>query len=179
MATAYTADNYGDVPVFIPGLIGCFIRPFQFNIGTNTANAGFVVNDTVTLCDIPHKSGAGGALVVGYQVEIPSLDTGTSVRLSLGDNNGAAGAFQATFASLLQVGANGAGVLNPVMSWDGTTARAPVRGVVPKQYTSATASNGVVSFILKIATAPNTATTTGVIQGYLLLQPLGTNSVTF
>ncbi len=179
MATALLADNYNDTPFFIPGIIGAFVRPFKFNLTNTLSGLGFVVNDTVTLCDIPHKSGAGGSLVLGYNVEIPSLDTGTAVRLSLGDTNGTAGAFQATFFSAVAIGINAAGVLNPLMGFSGTTATAPVRGAVPVQYTTATATSGVVSFQLKVTTAPTTATTTGVIKGYLLMQPLGTSSVTY
>ncbi len=180
MATAYLADNYNDNPVFIPGIIGAFVRPFKFNIANTTGGVGFIINDTVTLCDIPHKSGAGGCLVLGYNVEIPSLDTGTAVRLSLGDTMGAAGAFQATYFSAVGIGINAAGVMNPQMGWTGTTAVAPVRGVIPLAYSAAaTATNGIVSLQLKVTTAPTTATTTGIIKGYLLLQPLGTTSVTF
>lgn len=184
MSTTYSADTLADIQLDLGWAVaGTFIRPFSFNIATGTSNTGFIINDVVNLCPIPYKSSAG-CLVISYEVEIPSLDTGTSVRASLGDNNGAAGAFQATFASTLQIGANGAGVLAPVMSFDGTTARAPVRGVVPKQYTVGTLYTGYVAwptvyFQFKVTTAPNTATTTGTIKGWLMLQTLNNSSVTF
>ena len=38
---------------------------------------------------------------------------------------------------------------------------------------------GELAFILKVTTAPTTATTTGLITGYLLMQPLGTQSVAY
>ena len=182
MATAYSADTYADMQVDLAwSVAGTFIRPFSFNIGTNTANVGFVINDTVNLCPIPYKN---GVLVVGYEVEIPSLDTGTSVRVSLGDTNGTAGAFNATFAATLQIGANGAGVFGPIMSYDATTVRAPVRGVMPKQYSISTLYSGytawpTINFQLKVTTAPNTATTTGTIKGWLMLQHLNSSAVTF
>jgi hypothetical protein len=186
MATAYKADTYQDTQISAPWGVGqCWIRPFQFNIATGTANTGFIINDTLALCPIPYKNASFGVLVVGYNVEIPSLDTGTSVRVSLGDTNAASNAFQATFAATLQIGANGAGVFNPLMCFDGTTVRAPVRGVVPKQYlasavfTTQASTFPVVDFMLKVTTAPNTATTTGTIKGYLMLQTLNQSAVTF
>jgi len=182
MATVYNADTYADNQLDLAwSVAGTFIRPFQFNIATGTANTGFIINDTLNLCPIPYKN---GVLVVGYEVEIPSLDTGTSVRLQLGDTNGTSGAFQATFFSTTQMGANGAGVFAPVMGFDATTARAPVRGVVPKQYSVSTLYTGytawpTINFQLKVITAPNTATTTGTIKGWLMLQHLNTSAVTF
>lgn len=185
MATAYKADTYNDQQVTTPWHLNTFIRPFSFNIATGTNNTGFIINDTVALCPIPYKEGGYGVLVIGYEVEIPSLDTGTSVRASLGDTNGASNAFQATFVSAVQIGANAAGVLAPVMSFDGTTARAPVRGVVPIQYkaSSVYTTQGntfpTIDFMFKVTTAPNTATTTGTIKGWLLMQALNNSSVTF
>lgn len=186
MATNYNADTQADVQLFIPGIIGAFVRPFSFNIATNTSNAGFVINDTVALCPIPFGAGSKpGVLVLGYHVEIPSLDTGTSVVIALGDNNTAStGAFNATFVSGAGIGINAAGVLSPLMCYTGTTAVAPVRGVVPKQYTVSNANGSAkiyssLQFILKVTTAPNTATTTGTIKGWLMLQPLHSSVVTF
>jgi hypothetical protein len=186
MATAYKADTYADQQITAPWSVGqSWIRPFSFNIATGTASTGFIVNDTLALCPIPYKAGGYGVLVVGYQVEIPSLDTGTSVRLSLGDTNAASNAFQATFFSTVAIGINAAGVLHPLMGYSGTTATAPVRGVVPHQYkasavyTTQSSTFPTVDFMLKVTTAPNTATTTGTIQGYLMLQTLNQSTVTF
>jgi len=183
MATAYYADNYNDNPVFIPGVMGVFAQPFSFNLANNAtlvAAGGFIINDTLALCQIPYKGGGGGVLVLGYNVELPELDTGNTIRVSLGDTGGSAGAFQATYFNDGLAGGTAAGVINPLMSFnDGTTAEAPVRGATPKQYTAATASNGSLDFMLKIITAPGSGTVTGIIKGYLLMQPLGSNSVTF
>lgn len=187
MATAYTADTYSDVQLGAPWAAAqTFIRPFSFNIGTNTTNAGFALNDTVKLCPIPYKEAGYGVLVVGYHVEIPALDTGTSVRVSLGDTDGASNAFQATFSSAVQIGSGGsASVMSPLMNFNGTTSIAPVRGVVPKQYTAAavyTAQGSTfptIDFMFKVTTAPNTATTTGTIKGWLMLQTLMQSAVTF
>jgi len=187
MATAYKADTYGDVQVTAPwGVSQVYSRDFSFNIGTNTANVGFIINDTVALCPIPYKSASYGVLVVGYNIEIPSLDTGTSVRVSLGDTDGASNAFQATFFSAVAIGINAAGVLNPLMGFSGTTATAPVRGVLPIQYLASkiytdqgNSTTKTIDFMLKITTAPNTATTTGTIKGSLFLHTLQQSSVTF
>jgi len=60
-----------------------------------------------------------------------------------------------------------------------------VRGVLPKQYLASavytTQGNTfpVVDFVLKITTAPNTATTTGIIKGSLFLHTLQQSAVTF
>ena len=187
MATAYKADTYQDTQVSSPwGVAQIFSRDFSFNIGTNTSSTGFAVNDTVALCPIPYKMAGYGVLVVGYEIEIPSLDTGTSVRVSLGDTDGASNAFQATFVSAIQIGANGAGVMSPVMCFDATTARAPVRGVLPIQYKASTvytdqgnSTTKTIDFMLKITTAPNTATTTGTIKGSLFMHTLQQSAVTF
>lgn len=186
MATAYVADTYQDTQLSAPwGVAQIFSRDFSFNIATNTANTGFIINDTVALCPIPYKEAGYGILIVGYEIEIPSLDTGTSVRVSLGDTDGASNAFQATFVSTIQIGANGAGVMAPLMCFDATTARAPVRGVLPKQYKASTIytdqgnSFKTIDFMLKITTAPNTATTTGTIKGSLFMHTLQQSAVTF
>ena len=187
MATAYKADTYQDTQLTAPwGSAQTWVRPFSFNIATGTANTGFIINDTLALCPIPYLAAGIGVLVVSYMVEIPSLDTGTSVRVQLGDTNAASNAFQATFFTASQVGGNAAGVLNPLMGFDGTTARAPVRGLVPKAYSvsnvqtaQGTTFKGVIDFMLKISTAPNTATTTGTIKGYLMLQTLMQSAVSF
>lgn len=187
MATAYKADTYQDTQVAAPwGSAQTFFRSFSFNIATGTANTGFIINDTLALCPIPYRMAGIGVLVCSYQIEIPSLDTGTSVRLSLGDTNAASNAFQATFFSTIDVGINAAGVLHPLMGFSGTTAKAPVRGVVPKAYSvsnvqtaQSTSFTGVIDFMLKVTTAPNTATTTGTIKGYLMLQTLMQSAVSF
>lgn len=186
MATAYKADTYADVQITAPwGVAQTYCRPFSFNMGTATANAGFIINDTVALCPIPYKSADVGCLVLGYHIELPSLDTGTSVRVSLGDTNASSNAFQATFFSAVALGNNATSVMSPLMGFNGTTAVAPVRGVVPIQYTpgavySAQASTyPTIDFMLKVTTAANTATTTGTIKGYLMLQTLNQSSATF
>jgi hypothetical protein len=186
VATAYNADTYGDVQIAAPwGVSQTFCRPFSFNIANTTSSVGFALNDTLSLCPIPYRSAGYGVLVLGYNIEIPSLDTGTSVRMSLGDTNAASNAFQATYVATAGIGINAAGVLNPLMSFSGTTAVAPVRGVVPKQYlasavyTTQGSTYPVINFQLKITTAPNTATTTGIIKGYLMMQTLLQSAVTF
>ena len=187
MATAYSAQTYADQQISAPwGVAQSWIRPFSFNIATGTSNTGFIINDTVKLCPIPYRIAGNGVLVVGYLVEIPSLDTGTSVTLDLGDTNGSSNAFQATFVSNQGLGQNAASVMSPVMCFNATTAAAPVRGVVPKQYTvsgvqsaQSTSFTGTIDFVLKIHTAPNTATTTGTIKGWLMLQTLNQSVATF
>jgi hypothetical protein len=185
VATHYTADTEADVQIYAAGGAVTFIRPFSFNIATNTVNTGFIINDTVGLCTIPYKSGAGGVLVVNYHVEVPSLDSATSVVLALGDNNTVTtGAFNATFVTGAAIGQSAAGVLSPLMCYSGTTAVAPVRGVLPKQYTTSNAGGSAtiypdLQFILKVTTAPGTATTSGTIKGWLMLQTLNASVATF
>lgn len=188
MATAYVADTFNDQQVFIPGIIGAFVRPFSFNLANTTGSVGFIINDTVALTPIPYLSGAGGVMVLGYRVNIPSLDTGTSVLVSIGDNNGSAGAFQATYYATKSFGQNNTAVADSLCAFNGTTTT-PVLPVqttsnVPRSYTTATpvattTPYSYLAFILKVTTAPNTATTTGLITGYLLMQPMGTQSVKY
>src|SRR5882757_3303144 len=109
MATALYATTYQDQQVFIPGIIGAFCRPFSFNMTGTLSGLGFVVNDTVALCPIPSKSGAGGSMVIGYRVNIPALDSGTAAVVSLGDNNGTSGAFQATYYATVAAGRSSLG----------------------------------------------------------------------
>lgn len=189
MATAYVADTMNDQQVFIPGMLGAFVRPFSFNLTSTASGAGFVINDTVALAPIPHLAGAGGVMVLGYRVNLPALDTGTSSVVSLGDNNGTAGAFQATYYATVAAGRSSLGsVMDSLCMFNGTTTT-PVLPValtsnVPRSYTTTTVTAtstpyGFLAFILKITTAPGTATTTGVITGYLLMQPMGTQSVKY
>lgn len=188
MATAYSADTYTDQQITAPWGVGqCWIRPFSFDFGKGSANVGFVVNDTVKLCPIPYKE---GVIVVNFQVEIPSLDTGNSVRLSIGDTNGSSNAFQATYYSAVEAGSNVASIAGGELLIGGTHAAATVLAkngtapVLPKQYAVAQLYSGYVAwptidFMLKITTAPNTATTTGTIKGWLMLQTLNSSSQTF
>ena len=189
MASAMVATTFNDQQVFIPGIIGAFVRPFSFNMTGTVGGLGFVVNDTVALCPIPSKSGAGGVMVIGYRVNIPALDSSTVARVSLGDNNGTSGAFQATYYATGAFGNSSLGtVLDSLCAFNGTTTT-PVLPValtsnMPRSYTSFTGTSastpyGELDFILKVTTAATTATTTGVITGYLLMQPLGTQSVTY
>ncbi len=199
MSNIYYATTFNDNQVYIPGIIGAFARPFSFNINSTVSAAGFVVNDTVALCNIPWKSGAGGCMLLDYKVNLPPLDSATAIRLSLGDNNGSAGAFQATYYSTVELGyssnssvmgsqlATTAGVTTsvvlPVMTQTATTAAA-ASSVMPRSYTATTVTSSStpyidLAFILKITTAGTTATTVGLITGYCLFQPLGTQSVTY
>ena len=188
MATAYKADTFTDNQVFIPGILGCFVRPFSFNL-TNTAGVGFVINDTMALCPISFKGGAGGVMLLDYHVNIPALDSGTAARVSIGDNNGTTGAFQATYYATGAFGGSSLGtVATSLCAFNGTTTT-PVLPValnsnMPRSYTSFTGTSsstpyGELVFMLKITTAPTTTTTTGLITGYALFQPLGTQSVTY
>lgn len=192
MATAYKADTYTDIQItHSPDVSTSWIRPFEFNIATGTSNTGFIINDTLALCPIPYKDG-GGVLVVDFHVEIPSLDTGNSVRVSIGDTNGASNAFQATWYSGVELGSNVASCANGTLAIGATHAAATViakNGTapgdeLPHQYSISTLYTGytawpTIDFMLKVTTAPNTATTTGTIRGWLMLQMLGNSSQTF
>jgi hypothetical protein len=179
MSTIYLATTYADQQVDLAWAVaGTFLRPFSFPVPA----VGFALNDLVRLCPIPYEN---GILVVGYRIEIPQLDSNATptVKLSVGDTNGASNAFQATYVNAAPVG-GAAGVLSPLMCWNGTTAVAPVRGVLPKQYTAASVFSAqnfnaqsstarpTIDFALSINTAPATATGTGIIKGELLLQRL-------
>ena len=144
MATAYIADTMNDQQIFIPGIIGAFCRPFSFNLANTTGSVGFIINDTLALAPIPYASGAGGVMVIGYRVNIPSLDTGTSVLCSIGDNNGTTGAFQATYYLTKTFGQNNTAVMDSLCAFAGTTTT-PVLPVqttsnVPRSYTCFTGS---------------------------------------
>ena len=189
MASAMYATTFNDQQVFIPGIIGAFVRPFSFNMTGTVGGLGFVVNDTVALCPIPFKSGAGGVMVLGYRVNLPALDSGTAARVSIGDNNGTSGAFQATYYATGAFGGSSLGtVCDSLCAFNGTTTT-PVLPValssnMPRSYTTFTGTSsstpyGELVFMLKITTAATTATTTGLITGYLLMQPIGTQSVTY
>lgn len=181
MATAYKADTYADPQLTAPwGVAQGWMRPFSFNIATGTSNTGFIINDTLALCPIPYKD---GVYVVDFHVEIPSLDTGNSVRLSIGDTNGTANAFQATWYSAVELGSNVASCANGTLAIGATHAAAtviPKNGTAPADelphlYAVSTLYSGytawpTIDFMMKITTAPNTATTTGTIRGWLMLQ---------
>lgn len=125
--------------------------------------------------------------MVDYHVEIPALDTGTSVTVSLGDTNGTAGAFQATYYDGIAIGRSStAGVMTRAIAFAGATAiaRNGISYTIPKQYTiSGLYANytawPTIDFQILIKAAPQTATTTGVIKGWLMLQMRESTSVTF
>lgn len=186
MATVYSADTYADNQITAPWGVGqSWIRKFSFNIANTTGGTGFVVNDTVNLCPIPYKDAGAGVLVVDFHVELPALDTGgTSIRVSLGDTNGSANAFQATWYSAIQMGSNSLpGLMSGSIAYDQSISNLKTRAItstaftanLPKLYAVSTLYSGytawpTINFTLKITTAANTATTTGVIRGWLMLQ---------
>lgn len=185
MATAYKAATYYDTQLTMGwGMVPPWKRYFKFD--TASTNGGFVINDTVALCAIPYLA-AEGVLVVDFHVDLPALDTGTSVTVSLGDTNGTAGAFEATWYDGIAIGrSSAAGVMAGVEAFAGATplARNGTSYALPKQYTiSGLYANytkwPTIDFSLLIKAAPQTATTTGIIKGWLELNILPKSAVTF
>lgn len=180
MATAYNSDTYADIQLNAPwGAAQAWIRPFSFNIANTTAAVGFALNDTLALCPIPYKD---GVYVVDFHLDIPSLDGGNSVRVSLGDTNGTANAFQAVWYTTAELGSNVASSVNGTLAIGATHVAATVipkttglGAELPHLYAVSTLYSGytawpTINFEMKITTAPNTATTTGTIRGWLMLQ---------
>lgn len=184
--TKWTADTYNDTQLSTPWQNGVVCnRPFSFNL-SNTAGVGLTGSDTIKLCPIPYKENGYGCLVTGFHIEIPELDTGATIRLSIGDTNSASNAFQATYASAVLLGSAGSSVVNELIGINNaTTVEGIVRGVVPKQYTAAAvytqqgSTYPVIDFMLQVSTGPGVGVTTGIIKGFLKVMPLQASSVTF
>lgn len=178
MATTYTAQNF---PLSVQGLTDSgtgldVTSMFSYDIATGSA---FIINDVVLLAKIPV-----GAVVTDYLVNCPILDTGgTTGRYALGDNTGSSGVFNATYATASTIGNTTAGILCPLGGFaGGTNTAVNVAGSVPSAtwsttgavttiYTPTVPTAGLYVggwvFAFKVTTAAASATTTGLITGWL------------
>lgn len=145
MATQYLADTYGK-SLRVASDADDFTQPFLFTVPA----AGFIINDTVLLCPIPL-----GTIVLEWMVDVPALDSGTTVRIELGDTASATRFMAATLAggssagSIIYSQANGQ------------------LGILPRSYTA------VDNFILTVSTAAAATTTTGSFRGWVRFNMIG------
>lgn len=140
------------------------------------ANPTFVVNDILYLAPIPN-----GFVLLGFLIDLPQLDTGTSLTIDVGDNltttaggQGSAGYFSAS--TIGRSATAGQNVIAPGNNngfvhgslpyiYSITNANVPVAGQALG--TTATSAPAGIWLTLKIHAAAQTATTTGSIYGYI------------
>jgi hypothetical protein len=85
----YFADDYTQPSISNP-ISTAVIRPFKLSVAKallTTAASGFLINDVIYLAPIP-----GGVELVDYNIDMPSLDSGTTVTEGVGDDQVLAGA---------------------------------------------------------------------------------------
>lgn len=192
----YYADGWPLIaPAAIPPSVAITMN-FRFTMANSTvlAASSFSANDIVKLA--PLSQGIGICLDE-YFVDIPQLDTGTSIVLALGDDGGASSG--TTNAAIFQSAANVArasadSFLTPFAAYNGATAvTGPVSNAIPKVYTAAPwkqvyvtdtgsgvpagsggySGNAPISLILKVTTAANTGVTNAVIKGWIRFHAYG------
>lgn len=143
MATARSADNYGNPMPEVAAAGQSFIRDFVITIG-----AAIVINDTWKLGLLPGAKSGGKFILEEYFIDMPDVDTNGSpaVKWDLGDTDTAA-----KFVAASTKGQS-AGIITPHN--DGVAAALPVAYTADKD------------LILKCNTAPGTSVTSGTIKGW-------------
>src|SRR5262252_3479519 len=138
MATTYRAANYSQPPSYDLPYAGVGLtREFSFN-----ASVALIINDIILLAQIP-----AGAFLDDFLVDVPDLDTATTMTLSLGDNTTAN-----RYLSASTVGQAG-GKVNGVVT--------AIAATLPTYYAAADA------FQLKVIAAPTTGTSTISLRGWI------------
>ncbi len=113
-AAKFVANNYSTPMPTIPGNAGVvMIRDFKFTCLTTTPGTviatgaattmdttGFFTGDKLYLCQLAPNNSPGWQLV-GIEIDIPALDTGSTIRLTLGDSTSATRFVSATLMGLL------------------------------------------------------------------------------
>ena len=93
MGQIYFADTAILPPVMVPDSASVEL-PFIATLATmllQTGAAGFLIGDVICLAPIPGK-----CTLLGYEVRIPEMDTGSAVTFDLGDNQILSGAINGT-----------------------------------------------------------------------------------
>ena|SRR5215467_750078 len=138
MATTYRAANYSQPPAYNGPWAGVsFTREFSFN-----ASIALIINDIILLAQIP-----AGTFLDDFLVDVPDLDTGTTMTLSLGDNTTAN-----RYLSASTIGQAGGKVNGMVTA---------IAASLPTYYSAADA------FQLKVIAAPTGGTATVSLRGWI------------
>jgi len=160
MATVYKATNYGLRGDPVTTANGCDITiPFSFDPATLGTAYDLVINDQIYLAPLP-----AGAIIHQIFLDIPDLDSGTSLTLDLGLVGGGLSvvtnvAVAAALAAFLSAGTGGqAGAADIVPSLNGY-----VKGSLP--YTELTANNILVLTAHAASTGAGAGTT--LLTGYV------------
>ena len=181
MATVYYADNYATpIPSGPDGAI--LAAPFIFTVST-----ALVLNDTIKLVQLnmgPSATGSetaanaltaktGGWILYALRIDIPDLDSGTSLVFELGDSSSATRYVTTTLAGAIGQTAGVISSFGPSIPYAAATAAAGVVAAsLPARYFAQD------DLILTVQTAPGTGLTGVAIQGYILYQQLGTSPFT-
>lgn len=169
MSTNYVATPFSGLAVDqVPGENWGTWTPF--------ANPTFVINDVLFLCQIPN-----GAALRSFFIDLPQLDTGTSLVINVGDNltTTAGGVGISGYFSGSTVGRSATSGQNNIFPGN---VSGFVHGSLPKVYSiayqnipvagqafgsTATGAPAGIWLCMQIGTAAQTATTTGSIYGYI------------
>jgi len=183
MASPYFGDdiNAGNPPVD-PGFASLgYYRTFRFTLSNTTLTTA----DKINLVQL--NGSAGGSVLLEYFLEIPVLDTGTTMTWNLGDSANTTASTAFVSGTTAARTATGPAVVTPVgVAWNTSSANAPAyiaggqRQAVPRTYTAITAGNtttgGVspVYLLMSVVTGSTSAVTTGIkITGWVALQDYG------
>lgn len=187
MATYNSDDIVNAVQPVDPGFASnAYYRTFRFTF----SNTSLTTADKINL--VPLNGSAGGSTLLDYFMELPVLDTGTTMTWSLGDT--AASTTSTTYISGTTAArtATGPAVATPVgIAWNTSSANAPAfvagtqRQVLPKNYAPVTAGNtttgGInpVYLLFSVLTGSTSVVTTGIkITGWVELQDYGNTPLT-
>ena len=182
MATYNSDDIAAGNPPVDPGFASLgYYRTFRFTL----SNTSLTTGDKIDLVQL--NGSAGGSVLLSYFLEIPVIDTGTTMAWNLGDsaNTTASTAFiSGTTAGRTATGPAAAEPLGIVFNTATTAAPAflagTVRQAVPRTYTAITAGNSTtggvspVYLLMTMVTGAGTAVSTGIkITGWVALQDYG------
>lgn len=170
MATVYYADNYrdGGGASDNSNAAGQVVRPFVF-----TAPA-LGTGDTINLCRLP---GSMGIIFTSFLIDVPDLDTDSSLICSVGDSTDAE-RFVADQSAIGQ----GPGRISSVASATAATGIiGAILGTLPCVYipNGALANKGDDDLILTISTGAGDANTNGKIIGWVTYVQFGVGPAVF
>jgi len=166
--TAYLADNYS-IPMSTSADGALKTRPFIFTVST-----ALVVNDLIKLC--PLGQFAPGFMLSALLIDIPDLDSGTSLVFQLGDSTAADRYMTTTLAGPIGQTAGRISSFGPSITYAVALTGPPAvpqtaAGVVvqslPALYDTPDA------LTLKVQTAPGTGLTGVAIKGQIWYAQLG------
>src|SRR5207244_3805118 len=143
---------------------GVLVRPFKWSLTAAIIAVPLGIGDTVNLVQLA-MGDAPGFVLIGFDIEVPDIDSATGVVLTIGDSTD-----PARFMDTTQTGTAGR-VAARLFSMDSNlSGGGAIVGSLPVKYTAQD------DLIMTFSAAPTTGVA-GVFKGFLIYTQLGETSV--